>query len=217
MGHRRRLYQHHRAQAGRSRDLAAKLETERGQRACQKGTRRSRPFLQSFSKYLSPQVYSSIFTGERSVERSPPTARSSPCSSPISPNSPRSPTTGTRGDHQPAQPLSYRNVEDRAGTWRHCIAMAMLTHAMESSLTPFVSGSPKNARIATSGRASFLDRDRERANAPAPNRAGCSAETVKIRSCAGLRGGAGRTRTCNHAVMGDRPSSEKATGPLRIG
>jgi hypothetical protein len=32
---------------------------------------------------------------------------------------------------------------------RLCIAMAMLTHAMASSLIPLVSGSPKNARIAS--------------------------------------------------------------------
>ena len=47
----------------------------------------------SLSKYLSPQIYHSIFTGAQGVEMAPPTARSSPSSSPtwsISPRPPRS-------------------------------------------------------------------------------------------------------------------------------
>ena len=57
-------------------------------------------------------------------------------------------------------------------------------------------------------RAGFLPhRDRRRANAPAPNRGKSRVfrGDEENSSCARLRGGAGRTRTCNHAVMSDTP------------
>src|SRR4029453_1764026 len=43
------------------------------------------------------------------------------------------------------------------------------------------------------------------------------AQRTEMTVRAGLRGGAGRTRTSNHAVMSDRPSSEKATDHYELG
>jgi hypothetical protein len=62
----------------------------------------------------------------------------------------------------------------------------------------------------TSGRASFLT---ETVNGPmrrlqTAENPECSAETGKIRVAQDCVVGAGRTRTCNHAVMSDTPSSE---------
>src|SRR5262245_35244040 len=49
----------------------------------------------------------------------------------------------------------------------------------------------------------------------APQKCGSGPNAQKCRFAVDCVVGAGRTRTCNHAVMSDTPSSEKVTRPLQ--
>jgi hypothetical protein len=77
----------------KQRELQLEEANQRTQEAASEISRKHRELetlSSKLAKYLSPQVYASIFEG-RQRSSSPATARSSPCSSPTSPGSPRPP------------------------------------------------------------------------------------------------------------------------------
>ena len=116
--HRRRLHRHHRASSG-PRRRCAKPTARRSlrTRSSAKRTRRWRLLSTKLSKYLSPQVYSSIFTGQRNVEIASTRKKLTVFFSDIVD------FTATTDDLEseeltgPPQPLPDGDVEDRARAW----------------------------------------------------------------------------------------------------